>query len=198
MMAVVAVAAAAVGVIIGAIVPGSALTPARSIVSVADPSAAANARSSAPAPLRISPATRTRFVRTLATEATPVLEGYFAGDQKSRFAQTFLATRASAEEYVGRGSGFVALAPPPAADRGGTITVILLTARSGPAGWRASRGAVGEDFKAYQQGAAAARGAQRAGIPTVTSTRYSGYAPTRLQVGLGMGNRWDALVVFSN
>jgi hypothetical protein len=141
---------------------------------------------------------RTRFKQALEETGTASLASYLAGHPESRLAIAPMPTRAEAREYLGVGTRAVALTPPAVAGRGGRVTVILLTARSGAVEWSATRTAAREHSETFAQEVGAARIVQTAGFPVDTMVRYSGAPPTRLTIAPQSGVRWDALVVFSD
>jgi hypothetical protein len=139
--------------------------------------------------LAVPATTRTGFVRALESGRTAGIAHYFYEHPEGRPADLLTPIRTDTQEHAGTGPRTIALAPSAAAGRGGRMTVLLVLARTGAAGWSATR--EGNEV-------AARSGELPAGSPSTTTITYSGAPPTRLHISTAAGARWGAVIVFSD
>ena len=100
-------------------------------------------------------------------------------------------------EEHGSGDGAVLL-PVSAAGGGGRLTVLLVLAADGTAGWSAARLVIHDDRTIHLQTEASAFGALRAGVPAIGRLDYSAqHRPLRLFVQAPAGTRWGVAAVIS-
>lgn len=167
------------GVVLVALIAGSAL--ALQHLQEGPPSAAAPT----PLPTRaVSPATASRFEAALERGDDAGLGAWWD------------STAPIVEEH-GSGDGTVQL-PVSASGTGGRLTVLLVLARDGTAGWSAARLVIHDDRTIHLETEAAAHGSLRAGVPAVGRLVYSAeHRPLRLFVEASAATRWGVAAVIT-
>lgn len=100
-------------------------------------------------------------------------------------------------EQHGTGDGTVLL-PVSASGGGGRLTVLLVLAHDGVAGWTASRLVIHDDRTIHLQTEASDYGSLRAGVPAIGRLDYTAlHRPLRLFVQAPAGTRWGVAAVIA-
>ena len=101
-------------------------------------------------------------------------------------------------EQHGTGDGTVLL-PVSASGGGGRLTVLLVLAHDGVAGWTASRLVIHDDRTIHLQTEASDFGSLRAGVPAIGRLDYTAlHQPLRLFVQAPAGTRWGVAAVIAD
>jgi hypothetical protein len=145
-----------------------------------------------------SASARLQFIRSLQTGDTPGLLEYLYGHPSYLPAAIRTPGRSNSTEYSGQGSGTITLDPSELAQRGGHVTVILVTDRPATVSWRTARIAQRNDRSGPVVPMASHAGSTRAGEPISATSGYGGSAPARLALSLDETIRWGAVVVFTD
>jgi hypothetical protein len=166
----------------------------------ATPAVTATAAAAAAGDERIpaASASRLRFIRALRSGDRAGLLDYLYGHSPLIPAEIRTTGRADSTEYVGLGSSLIALDPSRLAERGGRVTVIIVSDRPATYSWQAERVAQSNDRSGPVVEVASHRGSTRPGEPVSFTFRYGDGAPGRLALQLDDAVRWGAAVVFTD
>lgn len=141
---------------------------------------------------------RQQFVRSLQAGGSPGLLNYLYGHPSYLPGSVPTEGREDSTEYSGRGTSTIVLDPSELAERGGWVTVIVVTDRAATFSWRAERIAQANDRSGPVLTVASHAGSARAGEPVTSAFGYSHDAPARLSVSVDGTVTWGAVVVFTS
>lgn len=148
--------------------------------------------------LPIAVSARLEFVRNLEAGRLAGLLPFFLNTPAARPTAIRTVGRAASDEFRGVGAGTIALEPSALAARRGRMTVLLVVDTVDGFEWRATRLAQTNDRSGPEVPVARRAGVLQPGEVGTTTITYRGGAPTSLQVLVGPGVRWGAVVVFTD